>query len=101
MVDDRRPNDPILIDFFKEEFRFVTPVSVSSSSSKEAKFSVSFFFLFVTVSTALEAHPATLRRRGVGALSRGSVSFSPVAVALLFVRFLDNREADRDAGLLP
>jgi hypothetical protein len=55
----------------------------------------------VTVPTALEAHPATLRRLGVGALSSGSMSLSPVAVALLLVRFLDAREADREGGLLP
>lgn len=86
--------DPILIDFFNDGV--CCPFS-PPSSSKVAKVSLSFFILFATDSTALEAQPATLRRRE---RCWYVFSFSLIVVALLFVRFLDKRELGRE-GVLP
>lgn len=56
----------------------------------------------MTDSTALEAHPATPRRlEAFSVIDSLSLSFSLVAVALLFVRFLDRREEGREGVLLP
>jgi hypothetical protein len=91
--------DPILDDFFSS--KLLLPVlPLAPSSSNVAKLSLSFFFRLVTDSTALVAHPATLRRLECCCIEV-SLSLSLVAVALLLVRFLDRRDVGREGGLLP